>query len=211
MLKKIFPIFILSFMLFGFTECLQDEEDNENNVYDVVKSRDELSTLSMLLDYVDEEGSQENTLDFSNSLDLPLLQYTFFAPTNDAFNQLDQNDDDVFNDEDITQLETILGGSSNLANALYLIFSNHILQTSETLEEISEEEFLQSRAFIVDEDNNFRLSITTDPEVRITPSFVENIATITTADLEGSNGFVHVIDKILIDNDSASVLFPSVP
>jgi|GEM_PF-6711853 len=208
MFKKIFSVLVLSFVLFGFTECLEDSEDNENNVYDVVKSRDELSTFSTLLDYVDEEGSQENTLDFANSLDLPLLQYTFFAPTNEAFNQLDQNDDGVFNDEDIADLEMILGGSSNLANALYLIFSNHILQTSETLEEISEEEFLQSRAFIVDEDNNFGLSVTTDTEVRITPSFVDNIATIVTADLEGNNGFVHIVDKILIDDDSASVLFP---
>jgi uncharacterized surface protein with fasciclin (FAS1) repeats len=215
MFKKIFSIFVLSFILFGFTDCLEDKEKNESNVYEVVKGRDELSTFSLLLDYIDEEGSQENTLDFSNSLDLPLLQYTVFAPTNEAFNQLDQNDDGVFDDQDIIELETVLGSSSNLANALYLIFSNHILQTSETLEEISAVEFLGTRAFVVDdeddeENSNFGLSVETDPEFKIVPSYVENSAIIITADLEGDNGFVHVVDKILIDEDSASVLFPMV-
>lgn len=105
--------------------------------------------------------------------------YTVFAPTNEAFSQLPEG-----------ALEYLLEPENK--EVLQQVLSYHVLPEAVTSEEISGGEVESLDGGLVTE--------VTDGEVII------NNATVTTPDIEASNGVIHGINRVLLPGDVQSTL-----
>lgn len=148
-----------------FTSCNDDDDDDmmlpTNDIVGLATSTSDLSTLVTAI----------TTADLTSVLqgDGP---FTVFAPTNDAFDNLEEG-----------VLETLLDNPDLLAEVLqYHVVSGKVMSTD--LSDGDVETLLSGKSINV--------SIV-DGVVTLNGS-----ATVTNADIEASNGVVHIIDEVLI-------------
>ncbi len=140
----------------------QDEMQQQNTIADVAMGNQNLSTLVKAV----QAGGLVETLSSEGP-------YTVFAPTNDAFNALDQSTlDNLLMEENQDQLKNIL--------------TYHVVEGSVMAADLSDGQTVTTL-----QGNELEVSIQ-DGNVMI------NGAQVVTADVEASNGVVHVIDQVLM-------------
>ncbi|MDN5212248.1 fasciclin domain-containing protein [Fulvivirgaceae bacterium BMA12] len=165
--RNIYSIFLmLGMALFVFTSCDDDDDGPapaEKNIVELAQDTQELSTLVSALTAADLAGTFTGTDEF-----------TVFAPTNQAFEDLGTTLDELLKPENQDQLANILKYHVVAGKLLSSNLSNSDLNTLLTGETVT---------------------VNTDNGVRI------NDANVVTPDVEASNGVVHIIDKVLLPPD----------
>jgi transforming growth factor-beta-induced protein len=167
--KKFLSIFAIALIaIFSFTSCEEDEdpindmlEEELTSIVAIASANSDFSTLVTAL----------TTADLVTTLqgDGP---FTVFAPTNEAFNKLDEG-----------VLQLLLDNPSSLADILkYHVVSGKVMSTD--LSDGNVESLLSGKSI------NVSISGGT---VSLNSS-----ATVTNADVEASNGVIHIIDEVLI-------------
>lgn len=173
------------FFLFIFASCSDDDDgmappppETTVNIVEAAQATTELSSLVAALQKADE--SANNDLITALSGDGP---FTVFAPTNQAFAdllaQLDGFDSlDDFNSQELQDL-------------LAVILTYHVVSGSAALStDLSDGQTLTTL-------QGSTLDVSTSGGVFIGDA-TDNDAQVTTADVEASNGVVHIIDKVLL-------------
>lgn len=171
--------------LFIFASCSDDDDgmappppETTVNIVEAAQATTELSSLVAALQKADE--SANNDLITALSGDGP---FTVFAPTNEAFAdllaQLDGFDSlDDFNSQELQDL-------------LAVILTYHVVSGSAALStDLSDGQTLTTL-------QGSTLEVSTSGGVFIGDA-TDNDAQVTTADVEASNGVVHIIDKVLL-------------
>lgn len=171
--------------LFIFASCSDDDDgmappppETTVNIVEAAQATTELSSLVAALQKADE--SANNDLITALSGDGP---FTVFAPTNQAFvdllAQLDGFDSlDDFNSQELQDL-------------LAVILTYHVVSGSAALStDLSDGQTLTTL-------QGSTLEVSTSGGVFIGDA-TDNDAQVTTADVEASNGVVHIIDKVLL-------------
>ena len=185
----------LTFMVLflAFTSCSDDdngtnppEPEVEVTIVDAAQATAELSSLVAALQKADE--SPNNDLVAALSGEGP---FTVFAPTNQAFEdllaQLDGFDSlDDFNSQQLQDLLAVVLTYHVVADAAVLSSDLSDGQTVTTLQGSTVEVSTQGGVFISDA--------------------TANAAQVTTADIEVSNGVVHIIDKVLLPQAALDAL-----
>lgn len=185
----------LTFMVLflAFTSCSDDdngtnppEPEVEVTIVDAAQATAELSSLVAALQKADE--SPNNDLVAALSGEGP---FTVFAPTNQAFEdllaQLDGFDSlDDFNSQQLQDLLAVVLTYHVVADAAVLSSDLSDGQTVTTLQGSTVEVSTQGGVFISDA--------------------TANAAQVTTADIEVSNGVVHIIDKVLLSQAALDAL-----
>lgn len=185
----------LTFMVLflAFTSCSDDdngtnppEPEEEVTIVDAAQATAELSSLVAALQKADE--SPNNDLVAALDGEGP---FTVFAPTNQAFEdllaQLDGFDSlDDFNSQQLQDLLAVVLTYHVVADAAVLSSDLSDGQTVTTLQGSSVEISTQGGVFISDA--------------------TAEAAQVTTADIEVSNGVVHIIDKVLLPQAALDAL-----
>ncbi|GLU45521.1 fasciclin domain-containing protein [Allomuricauda sp. NBRC 101325] len=173
----------LLFLFVAFTSCSDDDNggnmppENDLNIVETAQATAELSSLVSALQKADE--SPNNNLVTALSAD---GSFTVFAPTNAAFDDLfDQLDGfDSLDDFNTTQLQDLLA----------VILTYHVVGSETFSSDLSNG---QSITTLQGSD----VTISTEGGVFISDA-TSVAAQVTTADVEASNGVVHIIDKVLL-------------
>ncbi|MFY0673322.1 MAG: fasciclin domain-containing protein [Bacteroidia bacterium] len=109
----------------------------------------------------------------------PYMNYTVFAPTNDAFSNLATAlDVDI---EDLLELET-LGD----------LLTHHVLDVDVYSDDVENGLFVTP----INDDNTLKITVTSDDKVYI------NQAQVTGVDVEADNGVVHILDAVLFPDET---------
>ncbi len=165
--RNIYSVFLmLGIALFVFTSCDDDDDGPapaEKNIVELAQDTQELSTLVSALTAADLAGTFTGTDEF-----------TVFAPTNQAFEDLGTTLDELLKPENQDQLANILKYHVVAGKLLSSNLSNSNLNTLLTGETVA---------------------VNTDNGVKI------NDANVITPNVEASNGVVHIIDKVLLPPD----------
>ena len=173
--------FLLLFI--GFTSCSDDDngptppEEDLDNIVEIAQATPELSSLVAALQKADE--SANNDLITALSGDGP---FTVFAPTNQAFADLLAQLDGFDSLDDFS--------SEQLQDLLAVILTYHVVADA---------------AFSTDLSDGMSLTTLQGSTLQVSTSggvFIQDAtdvdAQVTTADVEASNGVVHIIDKVLL-------------
>jgi len=201
--------FCLGILLTLIFSACSDDDNGSENIMQVAQSAESLSTLLTVIEFIDANGSQENITDLSALLSTELggTEFTVFAPSNEAFNDLDQNMDGTFDGDDVTALSAALGGAQNLADALYLVVSNHVLAGKVESSGLSDGLDIVTLAETTTENSaNFGLTAAVGSNFVITPSYTPFAGTVLSVDNQASNGVVHIVNKVLLDDVTAAAL-----
>ncbi|MEO3433586.1 fasciclin domain-containing protein [Inquilinus sp. CAU 1745] len=111
--------------------------------------------------------------------------YTVFAPTNEAFEALpDGTLDTLLEEENQAQLQGIL--------------TYHVVETEATSDAVVQMIEDDGGEHPVTTVNGAELTLSMDGETVVITDAAGNTATVTQADIEASNGVVHVIDAVLM-------------
>ena len=209
MSKKILSLILAGFFVLGFTAC--DDDDDEQNLVEIIQSRSELSTLAFLVGFIDANADVPSEAQLGAILSGGLLSYTAFLPNNEAFAELDQNEDGTFDQADVDILVSIIGvtlrSEEALATALYALVANHVVSGSLTSDQLIDGQDYDTIAELGDPGQNFGLTIAiTDGTIDVIPSFSQSPGEVVTADIEASNGVAHIVDGVLLDFESAAAL-----
>ncbi|NAY93172.1 fasciclin domain-containing protein [Muricauda sp. JGD-17] len=173
----------LVILLLTFTSCSDDDNgtqppENDTNIVETAQATAELSSLVSALQKADESSSNDLISALSGG-----GPFTVFAPTNAAFSdllaQLDGFDSlDDFNSEE-------------LQNLLAVILTYHVISGTAALStDLSDGQTLTTL-------QGATLSVSTTGGVFIGDA-TDTDAQVTTANVETTNGVVHVIDKVLL-------------
>jgi uncharacterized surface protein with fasciclin (FAS1) repeats len=210
MIKSVLKAAISFLFVFLCASCGSDDEDTDFNVVELAESLDRLDSLIFVMDYVDKNGSQPNEKDFRTLLSKKTQEpnLTFFAPTNEAFRKLDQTGDGRFTTSDLESLQVLFGNSQNTADALYLVLTNHFVLQKVLSVDFSEGANIVTLAEETSMDDvNYGLTVSPiESGFIVSPSYKPSEATVESADNEVSNGIVHIIDSVLLDDATASAL-----
>jgi transforming growth factor-beta-induced protein len=205
---------LLLLCLSTLTSCLPEPEVREanvtttssDNIVQLAVKTNDLSSLVAVIQYVDANGTQDDNSDLAVILSSN-NNYTVFAPTNAAFAKLDQNSDGVFNKSDLVILEGALGNSEAVANALYLVVANHALSGKVVSDDLTNNMNVITIAESVTRNSgNFGLTVFLSAGVDVVPSYTPTEADVITANIMASNGVVHLIDTVLLDDSTAAAL-----
>ena len=163
-MKTIGKIFLSLFAVFALTSCEDDKKDQDlkttDNIVALAQGTSNLSTLVTAITTADLAGTLQGTGPF-----------TVFAPTNDAFNKLDDG-----------VLDILLNNPSVLADVLkYHVVSGKVMSTDLTAGQV--QTLLTGKTIAVTLGNTVKLNET---------------ASVVGADIEASNGIVHLIDEVLL-------------
>ncbi|MGN7515873.1 MAG: fasciclin domain-containing protein [Allomuricauda sp.] len=173
----------LLLLLIGFTSCSDDDNgttpppEEGVNIVEAAQATAELSTLVAALQKADE--SANNDLVTALSGDGP---FTVFAPTNQAFNDLLAQLDGFDSLEDFS--------SQQLQDLLSVILTYHVVADAALSTDLSDGMSLTTL-------QGSSLQVSTQGGVFIQDA-TDVAAEVTTADIEVSNGVVHIIDKVLL-------------
>ncbi len=163
--KKLISMFAIALIaMFAFTSCDDDDDDTMLPTNDIVALATSTSDLSTLVTAI-------TTADLTS-----VLQgegpFTVFAPTNDAFDNLEDG-----------VLETLLDNPDVLAEVLqYHVVSGKVMST--------------------DLSNGDVVTLLSGKSINVSIMdgivTLNNSAMVTNADIEASNGVVHIIDEVLL-------------
>jgi uncharacterized surface protein with fasciclin (FAS1) repeats len=177
--------------------------DVGSNLVEIVANTASLSSLLTVIQYIDENGSQDDSADLATVL-AGAGPFTAFVPSNDAFDAtLDLDEDGSFGSGDITALENALGSSEAVADALYPVVANHVTDADEVLStELSDGLSIDTLAT----GDAYGLTIGVGDGVTVTPSDPDFDATVAGVDVQAINGVAHVIDAVLLDSATTAAL-----
>lgn len=201
MKKTVMMIYGVLFLL--ITAC---NGSNQSNLIQLINSDQSLSSLANIISYVDANSSPDMLENLTNLISNPQKDFTIFAPTNEAFDLLDQNQDGVFNVLDLESLENVFG-VEDLTVALYNTVANHIVEGF-----IISSDFLNNQSFvtvaeeITGDFNLYGLSVDLNDGIVIIPSYTLSAGFAEVVDIQASNGVVHFLDRVLLDDSFASEL-----
>ncbi|MBO0331756.1 fasciclin domain-containing protein [[Muricauda] lutisoli] len=173
----------LLLLLIGFTSCSDDDNgttpppEEGVNIVEAAQATAELSTLVAALQKADE--SANNDLVTALSGEGP---FTVFAPTNQAFNDLLAQLDGFDSLDDFS--------SQQLQDLLAVILTYHVVADAALSTDLSDGMSLTTL-------QGSSLQVSTQGGVFIQDA-TDVAAEVTTADIEVSNGVVHIIDKVLL-------------
>ncbi len=173
--------FLLLFI--GFTSCSDDDngpmppEQEGDNIVEAAQATAELSTLVAALQKADE--SANNDLVAALSGEGP---FTVFAPSNQAFTNLLAQLDGFDSLDDFS--------SQQLQDLLAVILTYHVVGDAALSTDLSNGMSLTTL-------QGSSLQVSTEGGVFIQDA-TDVAAEVTTADIEVSNGVVHIIDKVLL-------------
>ncbi len=173
--KFILPVLVMGALVF-VSSCKEDEEEPEmmptDNIMDLVDATSSLSTLGTAIDAADLRSTLSGTGPF-----------TVFAPTNDAFADVDP---------DI--LAYLLATPEELTKVLtYHVVSGTVMSTDLSDGDVGT--------------LNSGETVTID----LSSGVMVNDASVTSPDVEATNGVVHIIDKVLIpENLDLSGMVPTI-
>ena len=168
-MKNLFPIKMLSLLAFSLLliNCSDDDSDPaepiENNptTFEIIAESPDHNTLEQAL----VDTGLDQVLNDGN--------FTIFAPTDDAFSQVD------------------LSGLSN--DELRNVLLNHVVNGTATSSDLSNT-YLDTQAVesFTGDENQLSLYINVDGEVTL-----NGVATVITPDQEANNGVVHITDAVI--------------
>jgi len=173
----------LLFLFVGLTSCSNDDNgptppmEEDANIVEAAQATSELSTLVAALQKADE--SANNDLITALSGEGP---FTVFAPTNEAFNDLLAQLDGFDSLDDFS--------SQQLQDLLAVILTYHVVADAAFSTDLSDGmslTTLQGSSLQVDIDGDVFIQDATDVPAQVVD-----------ADIEVSNGVVHIIDKVLL-------------
>lgn len=173
----------LLLVFIGFTSCSDDDngpmppEQEGDNIVEAAQATAELSTLVAALQKADE--SANNDLVAALSGEGP---FTVFAPTNQAFTDLLAQLDGFDSLDDFS--------SQQLQDLLAVILTYHVVGDAALSTDLSNGMSLTTL-------QGSSLQVSTEGGVFIQDA-TDVAAEVTTADIEVSNGVVHIIDKVLL-------------
>ena len=152
-----------------FAGCNDDEDVPQMEEKNIVEVADEAGSFNILIEAAQKAGLAE-FLSTENNL-------TVFAPTDDAFTTL-------LSDLGLSSLDDI--PTADLAS----ILTYHVIGAKAMSSDLSTGYFSTLSSF---DDNNITMYIETESGVMI-----NNSVSVTTADIEASNGVIHVVDKVIL-------------
>lgn len=191
MKKFLLALMIISLAIFTIVGCTQDEEPatEEDPAEEEVVEEEPMDEEEP----IDEEAVEDDIVDIASADEqfstlVAALQeaelvetlkgegpYTVFAPTNEAFEEL-------LTELDLTAEELL--AQPDLDKVLtYHVVSEKVMSTD--LEDGMEADTVNGQKIMVD----------------LSDGVMINDSTVTTADIEASNGVIHVIDKVLVPDD----------
>jgi transforming growth factor-beta-induced protein len=164
MKKKLSYLAIASIAIFSLNSCEKDEEPEAMPTKNIVEIAMETPSLSTLVTAI-------TTADLGNALIAP-GPYTVFAPSNAAFEKLDEG-----------VLDILIANPSVLAEVLqYHVVSGKVLSSSLS--------------------NGSVATLLSGKSISVTVSggmvTLNGSSKVTTADVEATNGVVHIIDEVLL-------------
>lgn len=164
MKKKLSYLAIASIAIFSLNSCEKDEEPEAMPTKNIVEIAMETPSLSTLVTAI-------TTADLVNALIAP-GPYTVFAPSNAAFEKLDEG-----------VLDILIANPSVLAEVLqYHVVSGKVLSSSLS--------------------NGSVATLLSGKSISVTVSggmvTLNGSSKVTTADVEATNGVVHIIDEVLL-------------
>lgn len=172
------------FLFIGFTSCSDDDNgstppppEEGDNIVEAAQATSELSSLVAALQKADE--SANNDLITALSGEGP---FTVFAPTNQAFTDLLAQLDGFNSLDDFS--------SEQLQDLLAVILTYHVVGDAALSTDLSDGMSLTTL-------QGSTLQVSTQGGVFIQDA-TDVDAEVTTADIEVSNGVVHIIDKVLL-------------
>ena len=173
----------LLLLCIGLTSCSNDDNgptppmEEDANIVEAAQATSELSTLVAALQKADE--SANNDLITALSGEGP---FTVFAPTNEAFNDLLAQLDGFDSLDDFS--------SQQLQDLLAVILTYHVVADAAFSTDLSDGmslTTLQGSSLQIDIDGDVFIQDATDVPAKVVD-----------ADIEVSNGVVHIIDKVLL-------------
>jgi transforming growth factor-beta-induced protein len=177
-MKKTLALLAALSMPFFMTSCDDDDDDDnpvivtETSITDLAVATPELSTLVAALE----------RLELDDDFDMvDGTEYTVLAPTNTAFQEL------LDSNEDWTTLDDIP------TETLEMVLNYHVIGAELMSDDIQEGSGWATTSAMGPGDNGISLYINRTGEVVM---FDE--ATVSTANVDADNGVVHIIDKVLM-------------
>lgn len=172
-MKKVFSVVLSAFLFAGMvsmTSCKKEEEEPQKNIVQIAQGNSDFSILVQALTRTGLSTNYATVLSGTGP-------FTVFAPTNAAFTALlSELGYASLNDIPAATLEAVLK---------YHVVSGKVLAASLTEGQVVTT--LNPATFTVGLSGGAKI---TDKNGRV--------ANITTTDLQGSNGVIHVIDKVLL-------------
>ncbi|SHI93309.1 Uncaracterized surface protein containing fasciclin (FAS1) repeats [Tangfeifania diversioriginum] len=166
---KFIPGLLLLFGVVLFTGCNDDEDAPQVDEKNIVEVAVDAGSFSILIEAAQKAGLAE-FLSTENNL-------TVFAPTDDAFAAL-------LSDLGLSSLDDI--PTADLAS----ILTYHVIGTKAMSSDLSTGYVSTLSSY---DNNNITMYIETESGVMI-----NNSVLVTTADIEASNGVIHVVDKVIL-------------
>jgi transforming growth factor-beta-induced protein len=171
-----FPVLLLLLSVVFFAGCNKDEDDSLIDDKNIVEVAAEAGSFSILIEAAQKAGLAGF---LSSEEDL-----TVFAPTDDAFEALLQ-------DLGVSSLDDIPVAD------LTSILTYHVIGEKVRSSDLSTGYVATLSSF---ENNSISMYIETGSEVMI-----NNAVKVTTADIEASNGVIHVVDKVILPPTVVSI------
>jgi uncharacterized surface protein with fasciclin (FAS1) repeats len=183
MKAKFVTLFAVILMLMSLAIGVTGAQDQ--SIVDIAAGNEDFSTLVSLVQAADLVDVLSGELD-------PSLNFTVFAPTNAAFEQLPQE-----------VVDALLADTALLTRVLTYHVSLEVY-TSEDLTELATVDSIQMAEKMGAVLPNSDLTIT----AKLNGDLAVNTSNIIAADIMASNGVIHVIDKVLVPADIAEMIAP---
>lgn len=166
--------FCIGILALGFSACKKEETTTNTTVTPAAKSIYEIAkadtNFSILVAGIEKTGLK-STLSGTGT-------FTVFAPTNAAFRKLEISAEEINSTTDPVEIEEIKN---------FILF--HALWTKVKSTELS-----NSYATTLFTVNGNGVSL----KIAVNPVKINNAASVTTADIEASNGILHIVNEVLI-------------
>lgn len=185
---KLLPFLLIGFSL-SFASCSDDDDDDvaivtptqnnnqQQNIAEIAIENDQTDSLVVALTHAELVSTFQGSGNF-----------TVFAPTNMAFDNYIANTSGVNKITDINK--------NDLKNVLLY----HVLNTEEKAMNLSDNIYLNTLNTQAPKNESTVLKINTTNGV-----MVNNMATVTTADVDASNGVIHLINSVIAPRNVAEI------
>ena len=191
--NTIFKTTIWAFMVVFAMSCSNDDDqgpiviEDDDNIVEAAQATNSLSSLVAALQKADESASN----DLITALSDETATFTVLAPSNDAFADLLARLDGFDSLDDFN--------TEQLQNLLATILTYHVVPGGA----VRSTDLADAQVITTLQSENITVSL--DGGVAFIDAAGE-AATVTTADVETSNGIVHIIDKVLLPQAALDAL-----